>query len=45
MGEQIKCKVIMKMNKIKVGKEEFNKKIENNLENIDFYYNSLISHI
>lgn len=45
MGEQMKCKIIMKLNKLKVSKEQFNKSVDNHLENIDYFYNSLISFI
>lgn len=45
IGEQIKCKIIMKLNKLKVGKEQFTKNVENQLENIDYFYNSVISHV
>lgn len=35
----------MKLNKLKVTKEEFNKNVDNHLENIDYFYNSLTSFI
>lgn len=35
----------MKLNKIKVNREEFNKIIESHLENIDYFYHSLTNYI
>ena len=45
LGQQIKCKIIPRLNKLKLDKEQFDKVVDNNLENIDYYYDSLIGQI
>lgn len=35
----------MRLNKLKVSREEFNKTIENNLESIDYFYHSLTAYL
>jgi hypothetical protein len=45
LGEQIKCKIIPKLNRMKVAKEEFSKTTSHNLDSIDYYYDALIGHI
>jgi hypothetical protein len=40
-GEQAKCRIIMRLNKLRVGREEFTKSVETHLENIDYFYRSL----
>lgn len=41
VGEQAKCRIIMRLNKLRVGREEFNKSIETHLDNIDYFYQAL----
>ena len=45
LGEQIKCKIIPKINKLKVSKDEFNRLVSTNTDNIDYYYQSIMKHI
>jgi len=45
LGEQIKCKIIPKINKLKVAKDEFTRQVTTNTDNIDYYYDTIMKHI
>lgn len=45
LGQRIKCKIIPRVNRLKVAREEFSKTVDDNIETIDFYYGSLINYI
>lgn len=45
LGEQIKCKIIPKINRLKAAKEEFGRQVTSNTDSIDYYYQAIARHI